>query len=387
MELVKELPEIFEEFADQKKVSFLKLKELKEQGVPVVGAYCSYFPKEIAIAAGAIPISLCSYGNESVVAAEKVLPKSVCPLVKSSYGFAITDKCPYFYFSDIVVGETTCDGKTKMYELMAEFKNVHIMALPHTQNEQGYELWEKEIIKLKDYLGEQFQVIITTEKVKEAVVLCNEHRKALKRLYEVMKLEPVPVMGQQIFKVLNGYKYRLNLNDVAGEVDRITDKILSEYNPERIGKRPRILITGCPIGGDTEKIIYAIENNGGVAVAFENCVGVKLLDGLVDEEDENVYHALAHRYLSMGCAIMTPNHNRIELLGRIIDEFHVDGVVDMVLHGCTSVGMESVNLRCFIDEEKNIPYLNVITDYSPADMGQLNTRMAAFIEMIKERKR
>lgn len=386
MELVKELPEIFEEFAEQKKESFLKLKELKEKGVPVVGAYCSYFPKEIAIAAGAIPISLCSYGNESVVAAERVLPKSVCPLVKSSYGFAITDKCPYFYFSDVVVGETTCDGKTKMYELMAEFKNVHIMMLPHTQTEQSYKQWEEEIIKLKDYLGEQFQVIITTEKVKEAVVLCNEHRKALKRLYEVMKLDPVPVMGQQIFKVLNGYKYRLDLNDVAGEVDSITEKILAEYDPEKIGKRPRILITGCPIGGDTEKIIYAIENNGGVAVAFENCVGIKLLDTLVDEEDENVYHALAHRYLSMGCAIMTPNHNRIELLGRIIDEFRVDGVVDMVLHGCTSVGMEAVNLGCFIDEEKNIPYLNVITDYSPADIGQLNTRMAAFIEMIKEHK-
>ena len=152
MELVKELPEIFEEFAEQKKESFLKLKELKERGVPVVGAYCSYFPKEIAIAAGAIPISLCSYGNESVLAAEKVLPKTVCPLVKSSYGFAITDRCPYFYFSDVVVGETTCDGKTKMYELMAEFKNVHIMTLPHTQTEQAYESWTQEILLQPDNL-------------------------------------------------------------------------------------------------------------------------------------------------------------------------------------------------------------------------------------------
>lgn len=387
MEIIKELPQIFEEFAEQKKQSFLKVKELKEKGIPVVGAYCSYFPKEIAIAAGAIPISLCSYENSTVIEAEKILPKGVCPLVKSSYGFAVTDRCPYFYFSDVVIGETTCDGKTKMYELMAEFKNVYVMHLPHTQSPQGYELWEKEIIGLKEYLGEQFQVIITDEEVRKAIILCNQHRRSMKRLCEVMKLDPVPVPGQSLFKMLNGYKFRLDLEDIAEEIDGITEKILSEYSPERMEKRPRLLITGCPIGGDTEKIIYAIENNGGVCVAFENCVGVKMLDMLVDEEDENVYHALSRRYLSMGCAIMTPNHNRIELLGRIIDEFRVDGVVDMVLQGCTSVSMEAVNLQYFIDEEKSIPYLNITTDYSPADIGQLNTRMAAFIEMIKEKKK
>ena len=216
-----------------------------------MGAYCSYFPKEIAIAAGAIPISLCSYENSTVIEAEKILPKGVCPLVKSSYGFAVTDRCPYFYFSDVVIGETTCDGKTKMYELMAEFKNVYVMHLPHTQSPQGYELWEKEIIGLKEYLGEQFQVIITDEEVRKAIILCNQHRSSMKRLCEVMKLDPVPVLGQSLFKMLNGYKFRLDLEDIAEEIDGITEKILSEYSPERMEKRPRLLITGCPIGGDT----------------------------------------------------------------------------------------------------------------------------------------
>lgn len=384
MELIKDLPQIFEEFAEQKKNSFLELKSMKEAGIPVVGAYCSYFPKEVAIAAGAVPISLCSYSNDSAIAGEAVLPKHICPLVKSSYGFAITDKCPYFHFSDIVVGETTCDGKTKMYELMSEFKNVFVMELPHTQSEQGYRLWEQEIIRLKEYLEEQFQTVITEEQLRSAVSLCNCQRKAMKKLYEVMKLDPPPVMGQNIFKIINGYKYRLDLDDIAEEIDSIREKILEEYRPDSLERKPRILITGCPIGGDTEKVIYAIENNGGIAVAFENCVGVKIMDTMVDETDPDVFHALARRYLAIGCAIMTPNHNRIELLGRIIDEFKVDGVVDMVLQGCTSVAMESINVKCFIDEEKHIPFVNVTTDYSSSDAGQLNTKMAALIEMIKE---
>ena len=160
MELVKELPEIFEEFAEQRQKSFLVMKEVKDKGIPVIGAYCTYFPQEIAMAMGAVTVGLCSTSDETIPVAEKDLPKNLCPMVKASYGFAVTDKCPFFYFSDVVVGETTCDGKKKMYELMKEFKNVYIMELPNTQNESALELWKKEIIRkniLKRHLTQQSQ--------------------------------------------------------------------------------------------------------------------------------------------------------------------------------------------------------------------------------------
>ena len=105
MELIKELPEVFEEFAEQRQKSFMAMKGLKDQGVPVVGAYCTYFPAEIARAMGAVTVGLCSVSDETIPDAEKDLPKNLCPLIKSSYGFAKTDKCPFFYFSDVVVGE------------------------------------------------------------------------------------------------------------------------------------------------------------------------------------------------------------------------------------------------------------------------------------------
>lgn len=60
MEIIKDLPEVFEEFAEQRKNSFLAVKELKDKGVPVVGSYCTYFPQELAMAMGAASVSLCS---------------------------------------------------------------------------------------------------------------------------------------------------------------------------------------------------------------------------------------------------------------------------------------------------------------------------------------
>lgn len=384
MNIIKELPEIFEEFAEQKKQSFLSIKEFKEKGTPIIGAYCSYFPREIAIAMGAVPVGLCSSSEETVQIAESILPKNICPLIKSSYGYAISDRCPYFHFSDLVVGETTCDGKKKMYEMMAEFKDVFVMELPNIQSEKGLELWKQEIIRLKNYLEEKFQVVITEDDIKHAIQIENRRRIALKRLYEVMKLDPVPVMGMELLDVLYGSKYKLNLEKVSEELDALTNQILEEYEEKpKKEHRPRILITGCPIGGDSKKVVKAIENNGGVVVAFENCTGAKVIDKLVDENNPDVYDAIAKKYFYIGCAIMTPNDNRIELLGRMIDDFKVDGVVEMILSGCHSVQMESISVRNFVNEEKHIPYLDIVTDYSQGDIGQLNTRMAAFIEMLR----
>ena len=384
MEVIKELPEIFEEFAEQKKKSFLTIKEFKERQIPVIGAYCSYFPREIAVAMGAVPVGLCSSSEETVQIAESILPKNICPLIKSSYGYAISDRCPYFHFSDLVVGETTCDGKKKMYEMMAEFKDVFVMELPNIQSEKGLELWKQEIIRLKNYLEEKFQVVITEDDIKHAIQIENRRRIALKRLYEVMKLDPVPIMGMELLDVLYGSKYKLNLEKVSEELDALTNQILEEYEEKpKKEHRPRILITGCPIGGDSKKVVKAIENNGGVVVAFENCTGAKVIDKLVDENNPDVYDAIAKKYFYIGCAIMTPNDNRIELLGRMIDDFKVDGVVEMILSGCHSVQMESISVRNFVNEEKHIPYLDIVTDYSQGDIGQLNTRMAAFIEMLR----
>ena len=383
MEVIKELPEVFEEFAEQRKNSFLSVKELKDRGVPVIGSYCTYFPQEIAMAMGAASVSLCSTSDETISDAEKELPKNLCPLIKSSYGFAKTDKCPFFYFSDVVVGETTCDGKKKMYEYMAEFKDVFVMELPNTQREEALALWKNEMIRFKEYLEKKFDVTITEEDIRRAIKINNEGRRALKRLYEVMKKEPAPITGYDLFKVLYGSTFKFDRSQIPGEVNALVDKIEKEYAEGKMQpKRPRILITGCPLGGATEKVIKAVEENGGIVVTYENCSGAKAIDKEVDETNPDVYDALARRYLNIGCSVMTPNPNRLELLGRLIDEYQVDGVVEMTLQACHTYNVEAFGIRKFVNEQKKIPYINVETDYSQADIGQLGTRIAAFIEML-----
>lgn len=383
MEIIKALPEVFEEFADARKNSFLAVKELKEKDVPVIGSYCTYFPQELPMAMGAASVSLCSTSDETIADAEKDLPKNLCPLIKSSYGFAKTDKCPFFYFSDVVVGETTCDGKKKMYEYMGEFKDVFIMELPNTQRDVALKLWREEIIRFKEYLEAKFGVEITEEKLRAASETNNNVRSSLKRLYELMKHDPCPITGYDLFKVLYGSSFKFDRSAIIGEVDALVAKIEKEYAEGKMeAKKPRILITGCPIGGATEKVIRAVEENGGIVVTYENCSGAKSVDENIDLSNPDIYEAIARRYLNIGCSVMTPDTNRFELMGRLIDDYKVDGVLEMTLQACHTYNVESFAIKKFVTEEKKIPYLAVETDYSQTDVGQLNTRIAAFIEML-----
>ncbi|MDR0310457.1 MAG: 2-hydroxyacyl-CoA dehydratase family protein [Acidobacteriota bacterium] len=378
------LPGQFEGFADARKQGFLAVKNLKDEGKNVVGVFCTYAPMEIFMAAGAVPVGICAFSDETIAESEKVLPRNLCPLVKSSYGFAITEKCPYIYFADLIVGETTCDGKKKMYELLSEIKNVHVMQLPQTQNgETAKELWRKEVLLLKEKVEKQFGVVITGDDIKKAIRLKNEERGLLKEFYELSKSCPPPITGAEQLKVLYGSQFKFNYEEKNRELRAAIDKVKQNYESgvENVpGTSKRILITGCPLAGVTEKIVTAIESSGGVVVAYENCIGVKPAERLVDENEEP-YKAVADRYLQIGCSVMTPDNNRYKLLSELVKEFKVDGVVEMTLQACHTYAIETATIRKLMQKE-NVPFISVETDYSTSDAAQLKTRIAAFIEML-----
>ncbi|WP_354691769.1 double-cubane-cluster-containing anaerobic reductase [Phytobacter sp. RSE-02] len=383
MSLITELPEVFEQFSDARQKGFLTVMELKEQGIPLVGTYCTFMPQEIAMAAGAVVVSLCSTNDETIEEAEKDLPRNLCPLIKSSYGFGKTDKCPYFYFSDLVVGETTCDGKKKMYEYMADFKAVHVMQLPNSATDDASRaLWKSEILRLQQHIEERFGQPISETALREAIVLKNRERQATADFYRLGQLNPPALSGADILKVVYGATFRFDKNALITELNEMTARVKAQWEQgKRLGSRPRILITGCPIGGAAEKVVRAIEENGGWVVGYENCTGAKATERNV-AEDGDVYDALTDKYLAIGCSCISPNTERLRLLSQMVEEYQADGVVDVILQACHTYAVESLAIKRHVRQQHNIPYMAIETDYSTADIGQLSTRVAAFIEML-----
>lgn len=377
------LPDIFESFNDARKQGFLTMKEEKDKGRKVVGTFCTYTPRELIYAADAMSVSLCSTSDETVPDAEKVLPKNLCPLVKSSYGFAITDKCPYMYFSDMIIGETTCDAKKKMYELLGEIKDTHVMQLPHSKNNFSMELWKNELVELIKKLEEKFDVKITEDKIKEAIKLCNKERKAMKEFFNLAKLNPSPIKGADMHEALYSSNFKFDRELYINEIKSLTNSLKEKYDkgetPFKKGT-PRILITGCPTGGLVDKIVKQLEEAGSSVVCFENCVGTKNFEMLVDENKEPI-DAIAERYLNIPCSIMTPNDGRMDRIKEYIKDYSVDGVVDVTLTACHTYAIETEKVRRAV-EGCGKSYLAIETNYSNSDSGQLKTRLEAFVEML-----
>ncbi len=378
------LPQVFESFAEARQNGFMAMKSIKDKGIGVVGQFCTYTPLEIFMAANLVHVGLCSTSDETIPAAETILPANLCPLIKSSYGFAITDKCPYMYFSDLVVGETTCDGKIKMYELLAKEKNVHILELPSRQDTpEAKALWRAEIVRLIERVEKDFGVKITDENLKDAIRRRNIERKLLQEFYNLSTMSPPPMTGLHQLQVLFGSQFKFDWQEKVDEIRDAIDKVKKAYEE---GDRPvsasapRILITGCPMGGVTEKVVKVIEDSGAVVVAFENCTGAKQMERLVKEEGDPITN-IADHYLQIGCSVMTPDYNRFALLDELTERFKVDGVVEMTLQACHTYAVEAYTVKQHM-QEKDVPYIQVETDYSTSDIGQLSTRLGAFIEML-----
>lgn len=386
MSNIEKIDAILEEMSEAVRNGPVRIKELKEAGIPVVGTYCTFTPWELVNAVGGVAVSLCSTSDKPISAAEKHLPRNLCPLIKSSYGFALTDTCPYFHFCDIVIGETTCDGKKKMYELLNELRPTHVMQLPQDpKHEMSRELWKHEIIKLKKVLEERFGVEITDEKLRKSIELRNSMQAAAMRFYDTATL-PVPMVGgKEIMLVSDFLKFTFDYEKSVAKVNELVDAILEAYANGLCRKdisSHRILITGCPMGKSLEKVVDAIENSESpsLVVGFENCGNIKGFCRKV-REDIDPIDALTEKYLSIPCSVMSPNDERISLIREYVKKYKADAVVDVILQACHTYNVESYNIRRFLAEE-GVPYIAVETDYSQGDVGQLATRFGAFTEML-----
>jgi benzoyl-CoA reductase/2-hydroxyglutaryl-CoA dehydratase subunit BcrC/BadD/HgdB len=363
-----------------------ELQDIKSNGGKVVGTFCVYVPEEIVLAANGTCIGLCAGVEIGADEAEKVLPRNICPLIKSFMGFKLSKICPYFESCDIVVGETTCDGKKKAFEILSDFTQVYLMETPQKKEEPDRDLWLKEVKSFKSMIEELTGNQVTEENLKEAVRKVNDKRRALQRLAELRKADPPPISG----------KDALLIEQIAfyDDVERFTQKVnelcdeLGERVEEGKGVVPRgtrrIIVSGTPMAIPNWKVPHIVETSGAVIVAEELCTGLRYFQDLTPETDGSIdlmLKNIADRHLGIDCAVFTPNGERAEKVARLFKEYQADGVIHYVLSFCDPYAVEAYQVEK-VAKQEGFPLLKMETDYSQEDAGQLKTRVEAFLEML-----
>ncbi len=273
-----------------------------------------------------------------------------------------------------------------MYELLRDLgKDVYIMHLPQgNKRHYAVDIWKEELKLLIEYLEKKFDIEITEEKIRDAVRKTNRLRIAKQKMFNLQKMDPPPMHGLDMIAATEGEAFKLTIDDRIRAIEELCTSIEENYreNGTEIKKdAKRIMLTGCPMGGVMDKVCKTIEDNEGVIVVYDTCAGTRTSEDLVDENAEDILRAIAERYLKIGCSVMTDNTERVSNIQRLIKEYKVDGVVEVILQACHTFNVEATKIEREV-RESNIPYIKLEVDYSEMDRGPIETRIEAFLEMI-----
>lgn len=367
----------------------LRIKELqdaKAAGRKIVGTFCVFVPEEITLALDAVQVGLCAGAEAGFDAAEKLVPRNTCALIKSFIGFKLAKLCPFTESCDLIVGETTCDGKKKAYEAFAALAPMYVMEVPQQKNPADLALFRSELARFKDKLEELTGRAVTADNLRAAIKTVNAKRRALKRLNRLRAAVPTPISGRDVL-LINQVSFYDDPVRFTASIEKLCDELEA-----RVAKgegvvpagTPRLMLAGCPMAVPNWKLPYVIESSGAVIVGEESCIGTRNTRDLVAEDGQTVEQmldALADRYMKIDCATFTPNAERQANIRSMAKELKADGVIQYTLMFCQPYANEAIRIGQALAGD-GLPVLAIETDYSMEDVAQLKTRVEAFVEML-----
>ena len=388
--------EYFDEIANLFGRRQKEIQEQKAAGKKVIGYSCIFAPIELILAADAIPIRIGSGWYDTAKLGDRIMPVEICPIIRSTVGAKMVNLSPYLELSDAIVIPLTCDGRTKLSEILSDYKPVWYMNPPRVKDDpHTLGMWKEEIQVIKEKIEKLTGNKITRKSLKKTIESMQQATKAFRRLQELRKGSPV-INGRDAMLVNQTSlwddieRWTQKVNELCDELEkRIEQKEYSSY-PDT----PRVMITGTPmIWPDSWKVPNLIEesNPQGVVVVDEQCSGDRILYDPVGVDEwtmNDMLNAVGERYLmACTCPCFTSEHGNEDRINWIIDrikEYKVDGVIYYVVRGCILYAMEYARIKRVLDR-LNIPVYYLDTEYTREDVGQMKTRIEAFLEMLEAR--
>jgi bcr-type benzoyl-CoA reductase subunit C len=365
----------------------VRAKELKDEGKKLIGYVCSFVPLEIITAAGCIPFRVRGNVHEPITMGDTLLETIVCPYYRSCFDLSVKQK--YAFLSGMVIPHG-CDSMVRSYSAWSyslPYSYFHFVNIPTVCDESSFEFFNAELNTFRKSLGKFAGKEITDNDLAKAIRIHNENRDKVRALYEFRKADPPLISGTELTMVLT-----VGSSLPIGEANTLFDQVLAEMGRRQkspLKKGPRLFIDGACL--DNIELIKIVEEIGGNVVADTLCNGARDYFPRTDVGGDPI-DALARRYLDKIHCPKTYRGNktgafegdiasRFGDIGTYAKEFKVDGAILYVYKYCDPFGFE-VPARKAYYKSINVPLLYLEDVYSAGTIGQLKTRIQAFLEMI-----
>lgn len=356
------------------------IKEWRDKGGKVVGCFCSYVPEEIITAAGLLPFRMRATGSTGTEEADAYLSQNNCSFARHCLSMGLRSD---FDFLNGAIWLNSCDHVRRIYDNWTrkiDTPFTHIISLPRKTGEEQVIWLRDEFASLREAVEVNFGVPITDERLWEAIRLHNETRRLQRKLYDLRKGESPPITGAEVLAVM-----------VAGTAmprdryNQLLKELLEDLNQSAVygGYRARLMIIGGIL--DDPAYVEVIENQGALVVTDSLCFGSRVCWTDVNEEVKDPLTALARYHIldRPACPRMYGEQpRRSNFVRNMIREFKVDGVIGEQIVFCDYWSGEHFLLDKQFKEE-GVPFLKLDREYLLGGIGQLRTRVQAFLEIIE----
>ncbi|UCG84410.1 MAG: 2-hydroxyacyl-CoA dehydratase [Dehalococcoidia bacterium] len=365
-----------------------RAEELKAQGKKVIGYFCCLAPVEMIAAAGLVPVRILGDVKEPITRADAHLENIACPFARSCLDIALKGR---YDFIDGLVVPHTCDNIYALYGIWASDivpitpSYSYFIDSPHMTFPTSFEYFEVELGRFRTSLENYTGSKITDGQLNDAIELYNRNRSLLRELYELRKQSPPLLSGTEMTKVLVAIRV-IPVEESNELLEQVIEEVKNRPNPT--SEKTRLLVYGGEI--DSIALIELIEESGANVVVDDHCLGVRCFWHDV-KANGNPLRSISDRYLGeVACprtywqrtgSYKEDMDNRFGYLMDFAREYNVKGVILYVVRYCDTFELDAPGVRDYF-QDAGIPVLHIEDDYSTTTIGQLRTRVQAFLEMI-----
>jgi|Deesub1362A_J573_1020465.scaffolds.fasta_scaffold00464_22 bzd-type benzoyl-CoA reductase N subunit len=356
----------------------------KRQGGKVFGWLCTYVPEEIIHAAGALPVRITGYSQETELEdGNAYLYINNCSFSRSCLQMGLRGE---YDFLDGVVAGSTCDGARRLFDLWHYYIKTpfhHVLTVPRKYTEKAHALYYQQVVQFKQHLEEFLGIQITDDELRHSIEVYNESRALLRSLYELRKQDTPPITGAETMEVLDA-SFRMPKELFNQWLNDLLDELEAQDRAHKA--RARLMVVGSVM--NNPEFIRSIEAQGGLVVTDELCTSTRYWsDPVVLDGDKSPLEAISRRYLNnFPCARMVPSDGRFGRILELARDYRVDGVVSQIIRYCVTYAHDLPLLRDKL-KAQGIPMLALDVEYGTSGSGQIQTRVQAFLEMLEARKK
>lgn len=368
-----------------------ELEKARQGGAKVAGYFCSNIPEEIILALGLIPVRLCRGGDVRLVeVGSRYVSTKNCVFIRESLGLFAEGTDPYLKNSDMIAVAATCMQMYRLGELIEEYFNHKPFILGIPRNfylPEGKEYFRYELENFATRLEKASGKQLKPEALKESIELYRDIRDTISRIYKFQALDFEPIRWRDVFETiqagfyLDRFQYRSLLKELLLELEDLKDECVSAVRDER----PRILLSGTIIAPGDTKLVDIIEKLGGRVVADDLCSGLRPLTH-VNVKDYSIA-GIADAYMdripcgSLPYLLSLDTDRRLANISDLIETYKVEGIIYHTLRFCDPFTFKAVETKKFFKDK--VAFLEIHTEYAPADVEAVRTRVEAFMELIQ----